>query len=247
MSSVIKPDWPAPAHVKAYTTLRHGGVSVAPYDSFNLAQHVGDDPAHVEQNRAILKKMLNLPNEPIWLEQVHSTIALPATPENQGKTADAAFTNQANRICVVMTADCLPVFLCDRAGTHVAVIHAGWRGLANGVIENTLTMLNVPRENLMAYLGPAIGANAYEVGDEVRQFFLDAHSEAIHAFTPSPNQRWLADMYALARLRLRLEGVMDIYGGEYCTYSDKEQFFSYRRDGSKTGRMASLIYIDDQK
>src|SRR5688572_1665332 len=142
--NVIKPNWPAPSHVKAYTTLRTGGVSIAPYHAFNLAEHVGDDNSHVQTNRSLLKKHLALPNEPIWLEQTHSTIALPANSENRGKEADAAFTQQPQQICVVLTADCLPILLCDRKGTHVAAIHAGWRGLANGVIENTIAAMDFP-------------------------------------------------------------------------------------------------------
>ncbi len=244
MSHVIKPNWSAPPHIKAYSTLRSGGVSHAPYHTFNLAHHVGDEREAVQQNRELLKKTLGLPADPIWMEQTHSTIALPAIPENYGKNADAAFTQEVNRICVIMTADCLPILLCDREGTTVAAIHAGWRGLANGVIESTLAAMNFPNQNLLAWLGPAIGPSVFEVGEEVRQLFIDAHKDAMHFFKPSPNQRWLADIYGLARLRLQQQGVIDISGGEYCTYSDKESFFSYRRDGNKTGRMASLIYID---
>lgn len=245
MNNVLRPDWPAPLHIKAYTTLRTGGVSLAPFDTFNLAEHVSDDEKRVQANRQLLKNTLGLPTDPIWLEQIHSPIALPAIPENKGKKADAAYTTLPQHICAVMTADCLPILLCNRDGTHVAAIHAGWRGLLHGVIENTLAAMNVPAENMLAWLGPAISANVYEVGDEVRQLFLDDNPDTHVAFLPSRNdQRFLADLYALAKMRLQRQGIVHIYGGQYCTYSQNELFFSYRRDGNKTGRMASLIYID---
>ncbi len=244
MKHVIVPDWPAPAHVKAYTTLRTGGTSQAPYETFNLAKGVGDDEHAVKANRAILNDVLSLPNEPVWISQTHSTIVLPARPETKGKEADATFANQPEQVCAVMTADCLPIFLCDRSGTHVAAIHAGWRGLAHGIIENTLQTLNLSPENILIWLGPAIGPKVYELGEEVRDIFVCDDPQAEKAFVPSQNEgRWLGDLYALARLRLRRYGVSAIYGGEYCTYSDAARFFSYRRDGGKTGRMASLIWI----
>lgn len=242
---LIKPNWPAPPHVKAYTTLRSGGVSAAPFDTFNLAQHVNDNAANVNKNRAILKNELALANDPIWIQQTHSTIVLPATSENRGKEADASFTDQANQVCVVLTADCLPLLICNREGNKVAAVHAGWRGLAHGIIENTLKALAIPASDLLVWLGPAISQKNYEVGEEVRNFFLTSNPEAESAFTPSPNQRWLADLYALARLRLKKIGITEVYGGDYCTYEDATKFFSYRRDGDKTGRMASLIYISE--
>jgi YfiH family protein len=242
----IKPNWPAPSHIKAYTTLRTGGVSLPPYQGFNLAEHVGDDSFHVQTNRKLLNSMLSLPNEPIWLEQTHSTQVLSAIPENRGKEADAAFTREAQQICIVLTADCLPLLVCDREGKSVAAIHAGWRGLAHGVIENTLAAMNLSPKNLLVWLGPAIGPTVYEVGDEVRQLFIEKDPRAEMCFMPSPHQRWLANMYDLARQRLQSYGIENIYGGDYCTYLDKDQFYSYRRDG-QTGRMASLIYIDDNQ
>lgn len=241
----IEPNWPAPSHIKAYTTLRSGGLSAAPYNSFNLAQHVGDHPEHVNQNRNLLKKELHLPNDPVWIQQIHSTQVVAATFENRNKEADASFSNQANQICIVLTADCLPILLCDRHGTQIAAVHAGWRGLAHGIIEETLNSMTVPGHDLLAWLGPAISQPHFEVGHEVRELFLKAHPEAEIAFIPSPNQRWLADIYTLARIRLKKWGVAAIYGGDYCTYAEKENFFSYRRDGDKTGRMATLIYISD--
>lgn len=240
----ITPEWPAPSHIKAYTTLRSGGVSKPPFDQFNLATHVGDNEAHVLQNRKILKETLGLPADPIWIEQTHSTIAINAHPDNRECEADASFSNELNQVCVVLTADCLPILLCNKKGTYIAAIHAGWRGLANGIIESTLIELNLPNEEWLAWLGPAIGPANFEVGDEVRSQFLLRHPEALYAFTPSSNGRWLANLYALAKLSLLKQGIESIYGGQFCTYSDSKRFYSYRRDGTQTGRMASLIWID---
>lgn len=240
----IQPQWPAPSHIKAYTTLRSGGFSESPFDQFNLAEHVGDHTTHVQANRELLKKQLKLPNDPIWIQQVHGTQVVQALPENKEQEADAVFSHEANQVCAILTADCLPILICNQKGTQVAAIHAGWRGLVNGVIESTLTAMQAKNENLLVWLGPAISPANFEVGNEVREQFIDKHAEAIHAFIPSPNQRWLADLYALARLRLLKQGVTAIYGGGFCTYADSKRFYSYRRDG-KTGRMASLIWISD--
>lgn len=243
----IQPNWPAPKNVKAYATLRTGGVSLPPYQQLNLGRSTQDDPAAIAKNRALLQSVLALPSEPIWIKQTHSTTALPALPEHRLKECDATYTDQPNRVCIVLTADCIPVLLCHREGTHVAAIHAGWRGLANGVIEATLKNLNLPNNQLLAWLGPAIGPSAFEVGPEVREQFLHVHPEAEFAFVPSPNQRWLANLYALATLALQKQGVTDIYGGDHCTYSEPEKFFSYRRDGKESGRMASLIWFSDSR
>lgn len=243
-SMFITPTWPAPSIIRAYTTLREGGVSEKPYDNFNLAHHVEDNLLHVKTNRQLLKKSLNLSMEPIWLQQIHSTIAIKATPENREKEADASFTDQLLHPCVILTADCLPILICNRSGTHVAAIHAGWRGLLNGIIESTLQQINLPSEELLVWLGPAISSAHYETSNEVREQFLDQDSQAINAFSPSLNHRWLADLYALARLRLSNQGITAVYGGEHCTYADK-RFYSYRRDGNKTGRMATLIWITE--
>ncbi len=239
----IEPVWPAPKTIHAYTTLRSGGVSKKPFDQFNLAQHVGDDEGMVAANREILKNALQLPNEPIWIKQTHSTIAILATEKNTECEADASFTHEKNQICVVLTADCLPILVCNKQGTSVAAIHAGWRGLLNGVIESTLEAMKCDPEDLLIWLGPAISQAHFEVGDEVRAAFLEKDSEAHSAFIPSPNQRFMADLYLLATQRLHKRGIQRIFGGNYCTYSDANQFYSYRRDGSKTGRMASLIWI----
>lgn len=240
---MIIPDWPAPANVRSLITTRSGGVSAAPYTSLNLGDHVGDNPQHVMQNRAVLKAQL--PAEPRWLKQVHGIAVADACMA--GTEADASVAFQAGEVCAVLTADCLPVLLCDQSGTVVGAAHAGWRGLLNGVIESTAAAMKVPSSSLLAYLGPAIGPQAFEVGDEVRAAFVAADPEAASAFTPGDQQgetqKWMADIYALARLRLARLGVAGVYGGGLCTYTDAEQFFSYRRDGV-TGRMASLIWME---
>lgn len=244
MNWTIKPEWPAPPSINAYTTLRTGGVSFRPYDSFNLATHVGDDPQLVAQNRAKLNEILSLPNDPIWIQQTHSTITLEATPATENKEADASFTYQPNTVCIVLTADCLPILFCNRQGTYVAAIHAGWRGLANGIIESALKSISFPLEDLLVWLGPGIGPTAFEVGNDVRTLFIQHQAEATSAFLPH-NNRWRANLYELAKLRLAQQGVTAVFGGDLCTFSDANRFFSYRRDGEKTGRMATLIWRTD--
>lgn len=233
------PDWPAPPHVKAVQTTRRGGCSEGPYASLNLGDHVGDIPAAVAANRAVMSALL--PSEPYWLEQVHGIEAL-RLPSGGERVADAAWTSEPGQICTVMTADCLPLLLCDRSGQRVAAIHAGWRGLCHGVIESTVAAMACPPDALLAWLGPAIGPEAFEVGPEVREAFLERAPRAGAAFVSGSADRWLADIYQLARQRLNQLGVQAIYGGGQCTYRDAEQFFSYRRDG-QTGRMATCIWI----
>ena len=240
---LILPDWPAPARVRAVNTTRHGGISPPPYASLNLAEHVGDDPTCVAENRRRLAAAVGFPTEPAWLEQVHGIHVVAAETVCAPVAADAAWTRAAGRPCVVMTADCLPVLLCDRASTVVAAAHAGWRGLAGGVIAATVTEMNAPPSELLAWLGPAIGPDAFEVGEEVRAAFLALDADNAGCFRPSPAGRWLADLYELARRQLRALGVMAIYGGEFCTFSDSKRFFSYRRK-NPTGRMATLIWLD---
>jgi YfiH family protein len=235
----IIPDWPAPPHVRAVSTTRLGGVSVAPHDSFNLADHVGDDPMSVGANRMRLIESLQLPAMPVWLNQVHGARVVDAA--YGACEADAAYTDQAGRVCAVLTADCLPILLCDTHGARVAAVHAGWRGLAAGVIEAALDAMGA--KNLLVWLGPAIGPQTFEVGDEVRAVFMAHDAKAQQAFRPSGGGRWLADIYRLARQRLAARGVARVYGGGECTYSDAERFYSHRRDG-KTGRMATLIWLE---
>jgi YfiH family protein len=238
----IVPDWPAPASVRAFFTTREGGVSAAPYASLNLGTHVGDSAEAVAENRRRVGQ--GLPATPAWLTQVHGVrvvdAAHPATHE-----ADAAFAQTPGVVCVVMVADCLPVLFCDRTGSVVAAAHAGWRGLADGVLEATIAAMNVPASGLLAWLGPAIGPTVFEVGPEVRERFVSEIPKAAACFLPGKGDRLFADIFALARLKLQRAGIAEaaIHGGGVCTVSDSQRFFSYRRDGT-TGRMGAFIWID---
>jgi polyphenol oxidase len=238
----IAPDWPAPAAVRALATTRHGGVSGAPYGSFNLGDHVGDDMLAVAANRARLRA--SLPTEPVWLKQVHGSGIVDADHATGVPEADGSVARRPGTICAVLTADCLPVLLCDRAGTVVGAAHAGWRGLAGGVVEAALSAMAVPPREILAWLGPAIGPKAFEVGAEVREVFLnnDASAEAAFVLHPSSSGKYFADIYLLARQRLARAGVESVFGGDSCTCLDADRFYSYRRDGV-TGRMASLVWI----
>lgn len=224
--------------------MRNGGVSTKPFAGLNLADHVGDEPTLVAQNRALLRAHLDLPAEPRWLRQVHGCGVADAARDPRDSRADAVIATGPGEVCAVLTADCLPLLLCDAAGTRVAAVHAGWRGLAKGIIEAAITRLAVPPREVLCWLGPAIGPQAFEVGAEVRAPFLARGSEDTKAtFVPVPGGKWLANLYALARERLRACGSDRVWGGGLCTYSDPERFFSYRRN-QVTGRMASLIWID---
>lgn len=240
----ILPDWPAPANVRAAVTTRTGGVSHAPYDSFNLATHVGDDPVTVHENRTRLRATLALPAEPVWLKQVHGVVVVDAAQGGAEPEADGAFAAQPGAVCAALTADCLPVLLCNRAGTKVAALHAGWRGLAGGVIEAGAKAMGIPGNELLAWLGPAIGPMAFEVGPEVRATFVQHDAQATQAFRAAREGKYLADIYLLARLRLQGLGVAAVHGGGFCTVTERARFFSYRRDGD-TGRMAALIWLAD--
>ncbi|MGB7815686.1 MAG: peptidoglycan editing factor PgeF [Methylotenera sp.] len=239
----ILPDWPAPANVHAMQTTRNKGYSHAPYDSLNFGSHVNDNPQHVAQNRQLLSRYL--PSEPVWLNQVHGVRVVDAANTNCVPDADASFTTRKNVVCVTMTADCLPVLLCDKAGSVVAAVHAGWRGLCDGALEASTHAVcraaNIEHNQIMAWLGPAIGPNAFEVGSEVREQFIAKDKKSESAFNPH-DDKWLGDIYQIATQRLNNLGVTQIYGGGLCTYTDKERFFSFRRDGD-TGRMATLIWL----
>lgn len=235
------PGWPAPGNVRALQTTRTGGVSTAPYDSLNLGNHVGDAPMAVARNRMLLNTLL--PSEPVWLEQVHGTSVANADLASCSVQADACIARQRGSVCVVMTADCLPVLLCDAQGSVVGAAHAGWKGLAAGVIEATVQAMGAAPQHLMAWLGPAISQQAFEVGGEVRALFVDADPHAAAAFMPGKDGKWFADIYALARLRLDAMGVGQVYGGGHCTHRERERFYSYRRDGV-TGRMGTFIWIE---
>jgi YfiH family protein len=236
----LTPDWPAPASVRACVTTREGGVSEAPFDSLNLGDHVDDRPEAVAENRRRLTDHFSI--QPAWLQQVHGITVVHADPGIVA-TADASWTATPGIACAAMTADCLPALFCNLAGTRVAAAHAGWRGLAAGVLEATLDSLDVPADEVLVWLGPAIGPKAFEVGPEVREVFINQLPEAAEAFVPSNNAgKFMADIYLLARLRLAERGVTAVYGGGFCTVTDP-RFFSYRR-ASRTGRFASLVWLE---
>lgn len=237
----IAPDWPAPANVKALITTRTGGESTGPYASLNVGMRCGDDEQAVAANRRRLA--MHLPQEPKWLAQVHGATVVDADRLEHIPQADASIARRPGTVCTVMIADCMPVLICDRSGSVVAIAHAGWRGLAAGVIENTVRTMSVDPATLLAYLGPCIGPQAFEVGSDVRDAFLARATENGDAFTPHRPGKWLADLYALARRALAGTGVRAVYGGGFCTFSESHRFFSYRRDRT-TGRMAALIWRD---
>jgi len=251
--SIIIPDWQIPENIKTLITTRQGGVSKPPFDSFNLAEHVEDNAYDVQCNRH--KLLTCLPAAPFWLNQVHSNRVVDAAGVRSvaGMDADGSYTIEADQVCAVMTADCLPLLICNRQGTAVAAVHAGWRGLLNGIIEQAvnkvLSAVQCQSEDLLVYLGAAIGPEKFEVGEDVRRAFLQRASDkkkSQYCFTAidSLPSKYLADIYQLARIRLQQQGVENISGGNYCTYTDQNTFFSYRREG-KTGRMASLIWLEN--
>lgn len=248
----IQPGWPAPYNVKAFTSCRSGGFSQPPYDSFNLGQHVGDDPSLVSKNRQLLPNFKNF----TWLDQTHSNICLDLDSKDNitavAQQADACFTTRKNQVCAVMTADCLPILFCDLQGTCVAAVHAGWRGLAEGVIENTLSKMPVNSTSIMAWMGPAISQRHFEVGKEIKDTFID-YPQAFRRTSEMPNNKYFADLYAIAKQKMFALGVMQVFGGDYCTYQQSELFFSHRRathqatsEGNQiatTGRIVSAIYL----
>jgi purine-nucleoside/S-methyl-5'-thioadenosine phosphorylase / adenosine deaminase len=233
------PDWPAPAGVRAFVTER--GAGGGRFGGLNLASHVGDEPAHVAANRAALTRALQLPSTPVWLAQVHGARVLDLDAEPAAE-ADGAVTRRPGVVCTVMMADCLPVLFCDRAGTRVGIAHAGWRGLSAGVLPAAVAALGTAPGELLAWLGPAIGPAAYEVGIEVRDAFLAAAPEAAASFTRNARGRFQADLYGLARASLAGAGVRAVHGGGFCTFSEAERFFSHRRE-APCGRMAALIWL----
>lgn len=240
--NLIYPDWPVPARVKTLVTTRGEGYSHGVYQGFNLGDHVGDSWVDVAQNRTQLREIV--PSEPRWLKQVHGNTIAYADQLKEVVEADASVAWRVNTVCAVLTADCLPVLFCAADASVVGAAHAGWRGLAAGVLEQTVAVMASPPARILAWLGPAIGPTAFEVGDEVRQIFVADMPQAASAFRGVSAGKWLADIYQLARLRLERIGVTRIYGGDLCTYRDAERFYSYRRDGV-TGRMASLIWLAD--
>ena len=240
MSDWLIPDWPAPAGVKACVTTRAGGVSLAPFDSLNLGDHVEDSPEAVLENRRRLTAAFAI--QPAWLRQVHGVVVVEADPGRIAE-ADGSWTGTPGIACTAMTADCLPALFCNKSGTRVAAAHAGWRGLAAGVLEAAADSLDAAPADVLVWLGPAIGPKAFEVGPEVREAFMQQHPQTAQAFVPSHNPgKFLADIYQLARLRLAARGITAVYGGGLCTVTDP-RFFSYRRS-PRTGRFASLIWLE---
>jgi YfiH family protein len=241
---VVVPNWPAPTSVRACCTTRRGGVSAPPFATLNLAAHVGDVADAVNENRARIRLLLGLPQEPRWLRQVHGARVVNAARSSPATEADAGIAVAPRVVCAVLVADCLPLLLCDRCGKVVAAVHAGWRGLAANLIQATVRAMATPARDILAWMGPAICVDAFEVGPEVRQRFLQQDRRCGSAFQAGPTRnRWRADIYALAVQALRSVGVTEVYGGGWCTYSDSDRFYSYRRDGT-TGRMAAMIWLD---
>lgn len=247
--ALLAADWPAPNNIRAFTTLRSGeGVSLPPFDRFNLGENSGDAPAAVAENRRRLAEFARLPAAPYWLRQVHGAVvvdvdAIGQTASEPGLVGDASRTSRANTVLAILTADCLPVLFCDGAGNEIAAAHAGWRGLAGGVLEATVGALSSRPENLLAWLGPAAGPEHYEIGAEVRDAFVSVDDAARHAFTPTRDRHWRVDLYALARQRLAAVGVTQVFGGGLSTIGDPQRFYSHRRDG-RSGRMATVIWRD---
>lgn len=242
----IVPDWPAPQNVRALITTRKlPGNSQAPYDACNLGLRSGEDEATVRANRELLQRAFALPSPPRWLHQVHANRSLRLTQEVLAgePEADAAFTTQSGIVLAVLSADCMPILICADDGAEIAAIHAGWRGLANGVIESCVQRLRAPRERLLAWLGPAIGQQSYEVGEEVRAAFIERNDAAANAFAPTRSGHWLCDLYTLARQQFAALGIQRTWGGGFDTFADA-RFYSHRRDGARSGRFASLIWID---
>ena len=240
---MINARWPAPSHIRAVSTTRMGGVSKENYAAFNLAEHVGDDPSDVTANRQILRDILDLPSEPIWLEQTHSTRCVNVDTPDFDRNADAALTRQQHRVLAIMTADCLPILICDKQGSEIAAIHAGWRGLANGIIDNTLNQLHQDNNQYLAWLGPAICGRCYATGAEVLDHFVSRYPFAAEAFTQIENQ-WFVDLAQMATLILQDLGLVAVYPSKYCTFEDNSQFYSYRR-AAQTGRIATLIWFQE--
>ena len=244
MMKYLHAERPAPSNIHALTTTRAGGISVPPYDSFNLGKHCGDNLESAEENRQTLVDQLNLPSHPLWLNQVHDNQVIHSRNHNRQIKADGCYTDSTQHVCAVLTADCLPIFICNKDGTEAAVLHGGWRSLAKGIIAQGVKQFKSPAKDLLVWLGPAIGPSTFQVGKEVRTVFQTYHSQTVQAFTYQPDEkRFLCDIYKLAKIYLNTLGITEIYGGNHCTYSQNDLLFSYRKN-KKTGRMASLIWMD---
>lgn len=235
--------WPAPAHIHAGTTTRTGGISPAPYATFNLADHVGDNPAYVDHNRKLLRKSLGLTASPCWLTQQHGNRIVDIMEPCINQEGDGAYTTHKHRTCVVLTADCLPLLLCDARGTQISAVHIGWRGYSKNIIPNAISRFSSPTRDLLAWIGPCISAEHYEVGADVHTACMQVTGDSGIGFASTRRHHWRADLVALVRFQLQACGVRDIHGGDHCTFAEAERFFSHRRDGV-TGRMASLIWME---
>jgi len=248
---IIRPNWTVPKNIQALSTTRQGGVSQAPWNSLNLATHVNDNLSNVKKNRELLKQHYALPNEPIWLEQVHSNTIVRLTAENQQQhfKADAAYTTEKNTVCCVMTADCLPILLCNKHATWVAAVHAGWKGIANGILKNTLSIyekdLGGNLKDLQVWIGPAISGKSYEVGEEVKTAFIQQDPILSKAFSPNETSHYFLNITYAAQLQLIECGLesKQVISPDFCTFKDERRFYSYRRDGVNTGRMASMLWL----
>lgn len=247
----IYANWPAPSMIKTLITTRQGGYSQKPYNNFNVATHVGDNPDAVQQNRELLNKFL--PSEPIWLDQQHTNICLEVNRSSHQalSIADASLTTHENTVCAVLTADCMPLLICNKNATIVSAVHAGWKGMANGIIEKSIKKIleqtQETADQLMIWLGPAISQPSFEVGEDVRQQFIQKHPLSVEAFKPktSTSNKYFCDLYRISHIILNQLGINQIYGDNYCTYKDEERFYSYRREGI-TGRIASMIWINNK-
>lgn len=238
--------WPAPVRVHAGTSTRLHGFSQAPYHSLNLGDHVDDNPQHVRENREYLIHLHRLTTKPFWLQQVHGNRIINLDQaKDDDNVADGMFTSSPGRVCGILTADCLPILICNEAGSEIAALHGGWRGLASGIIQQALPLFSSPPETLMVWMGPAISARNYEIGEEVRKDF-EPLQDILQSdtFIPTAPGHWLVSLYRIAMLILKAHGIDKIYGGQYCSYRDQHLFYSHRRDGAQTGRMASLIWMD---
>ncbi|MCX7090321.1 MAG: peptidoglycan editing factor PgeF [Legionellales bacterium] len=240
---ILEAHWPAPPSIRAVTTTRMDGVSQADYAAMNLAAHVGDDAQDVAKNRQILRESLHLPNEPIWLEQTHSTRCVEVTSADCNRDVDAAITRQKQQVLAILTGDCLPIVLCDQQGTEIAAIHAGWRGLANGIVDNTIAKLHAKPDQCLAWIGPAICGGCYATGAEVLEQFVGRYAFAAQAFTKI-EQQWYADLSKLATLILEAQGIGAVYPSQVCTFERNSEFYSYRRS-AQTGRIATLIWFQE--
>ncbi len=241
MLDLITPDWPAPPTVRAVFTTRSGGVSAPPYDSLNLGAGIGDSSQAVTENRRRLHEALQLPAEPVWLEQVHGTRVVNLDQDEGNLRADAVVARSEGAVCAIRVADCMPVLFASRDGAVIGAAHAGWRGLSGGVLESTVAAMGVAPSTLMAWMGPAISARCFEVGEDVWNAFVNRDPSAATAFVPNPRGRWQCDLYALARDRLARLGIEQVFGGGWCTFTQQDRFFSFRRDGP-CGRMAALVW-----